>query len=131
MNDARNRFLRDLASFDSWMADHSSAMSPFWLYDEPHPALRIRRSFEKVQVGIKTGDTRAIDVAIFLICEDPKLPFGKTVKCVLARALNGKRKLLSRAHMDQIKARVAILDELQFPPTELKYIKKLLRKVIP
>jgi len=106
-------------------------MSPFWLTDEPHPALRISRSFDKVRDGIKAGDQRAVDVAISLISDDPKLPFGKTIKCVLARALNGKRNLLSRDQLDRIKARVAVIDELQFPPTELKYIKKLLRKVIP
>jgi len=90
------RVKRDFESFDAWLTQRSAAMSPFWLKDEQHPALRIRRSFDKVKDGIKEDDRRAIDIAINLICDDPRLPFGKTIKCVLARALNAKRNLLTR-----------------------------------
>jgi hypothetical protein len=131
MDERKNRAERNLESFDAWLSDISVAMSPFWQADELHPALRISKSFDKIRDGIKAGDRQAVDVAIRLICDDPKLPFGKTIKCVLARALNGRRILLSRAHVDRIRTRVAVLEELQFPPTELKYIRKLLRRVIP
>ena len=103
------------------------AMSPFWQGGETHPALRIRFSFDVVEERIRHGDQPAIDVAVSLLCDDPKMPFGKSIKCGLARALNGKRAVLSWRQRERISAQVAILEAMPFPPTELKFIKRLMR----
>jgi len=88
-------------------------------------------SFHAVCAGIRSGDLRAIDVAVALVCDGPKLPFGKTIKCSLARALNSQRALLSRLDVQRLSERLALLAALPFPPTELRYIRRLVRTPSP
>jgi hypothetical protein len=107
---------------EDWLAMHRDDLSKFDALDEPHRSVRLSRLFGAVAAAIKTGDRSAITVAIELFRHDPKMPFGKTIKCCLARALYGQRTSLHAGQLRVLRDLAIKLQALPHPPTEMKYV---------
>ena len=112
----------------AWLLSHRALSEPFiQAVDETHPAIWFSRVMELVTESIEKGSGKAIELGCFYISNDPKAPFGRSLKRRVMNAL--------RRHVDRIPIRFhqglvdahAKLGGLPYPPQELKDLGRLVR----
>lgn len=94
-----------------------------------HAAIRLDWAVSEVAQAIKGGDRSAVVLGYSLLMEDPHLPFGKSLKSNLARALKRHIELLTEEEQLGLASKTAVLLSLQFCPREVEDYCRLIRKM--
>jgi hypothetical protein len=96
---------------------------------EAHPALRANELITRICQGIERQDDAAISLALALLNEDPRIPFGRILKSHIARSFKAVAAHLTAYHRSQLMRFRDKLRSLEYPPAELKYFERLGREL--
>jgi hypothetical protein len=115
-------------TWDQWFAKNRSAFDATVGHrDEPHPALLACHYINSLCAAIRRGDQAAFSLAIQFLREDPRLPFGKTLKSQIARAFKAVAVAVNSYQREQLIRYRDKLNALPFPPRELRHFESLVR----
>lgn len=115
-------------TWDQWFAKNRAAFDKIvGRIDEPHPALLASRYINALCLAIRRCDQPAFSLAIQLLCEDPRLPFGRGLKSQIARAFKAVAVVVNPYQREQLLRYRDKLRKLPFPPRELRYFESLVR----
>ncbi len=115
--------------FNAWISSHGEGLKAYFSNPIGHAEIDISHALGNIADSIKRGDAVAADIGFDLLAHDPVMPFGKIVKSKLLNALVSYRSQLGERKW-------AILENLHvkwtsmkpFPPREMRYLEKLLKK---
>jgi|GEM_PF-4945418 len=76
-------------TWETWETRNSESLKAVvGTVTQTHPALRALELIERLCRGIEDCNGVAISLALSLLNEDPRIPFGKSLKSRIARSLN-------------------------------------------
>ena len=96
---------------------------------EAHPALRTSELITRLCRGIESRNEAAISLALALLNEDPRMPFGRSLKSQVARSFKSVAEHLTAYERSQLIRFRDKLRLLKYPPAELKYFERLGREL--
>lgn len=112
----------------SWLEAHQSELSAV-VGDvvESHPALYAGTSIQKLCDAIRERNPDAIELAFRFLRDDPRMPFGRTMKSQVARAFRSIASSLSADQQEQIIRYRDKLLALDYPPRETAEFDRVVR----
>ncbi len=93
-----------------------------------HPTIGMAQKMACLAHAAKAGDAKAISLACQFLLKNIKVPFGVSIKTLILSALKTNSTLISNNMKKEISLLVAELLSLKYPPREIKWYCKLLRK---
>ena len=116
-------------NWDRWLAAHrSDFVDIIGEVSESHPAMLADHLVTQICIAIRQGDERAINLALALLNEDPRMPFGRTLKSQIARAFKSVAGSLNPYQRHQIVRYRDKLLALDHPPRETMEFDRVVRK---
>jgi len=110
-----------------WIELNYEKISDLLNPDEVHPGLQFSGIIERLIEGTKDNESYR-DIIVAWICEDKKVPFGKILKTKAMRKLWKHSNRLSERHIEQLIALRDKLKNLEYPPSEMKWLVRLIEK---
>lgn len=116
----------------TWLDSHRDQLeSTVGDVAEDHPALYANTTICRLCGAIRQEDPRAIKLALTLLRDDPRMPFGRTLKSQIARAFKSIASSLSADQRDQIIRYRDKLLALDHPPRETAEFDRVVRSFRP
>lgn len=116
----------------SWLEKNKTNLDPF--INGPftdHPTIALAQQMYCLIHAAKGGDEKALRLACRFLLENIKAPFGVSIKTSIMSALKTNSDLISNNMKKELALLAAKLLSLKYPPREIKWYCKLLKKFGP
>ena len=116
--------------FKKWLSSNESRLEPFYVQRIGHSSIDFSRAMDHLAQEIRRGDEAAVAIGFDLLVVDPIMPFGKIIKSKILNAFASKSELINaRKHEILYKLYEKWMQIKPFPPREIRYLMKVLKRV--
>ena len=119
----------EIVALKFWIDQNMSSLEQYIeSIDSAYPAIRLSQIMDCLIKAMKEGDSRAINLGINFILENKKVCFGVSIKTSILSALKTHSDKVTSNQKKSLSLLTASLLSLKYPPREIKWYCKLLKK---